>query len=546
MLPEADVFAHFHFLRPGFALLLLPWIAILVLQRRRYRARERFDGIIATHLLEHLRLRGIAASWFNPRSITTVFSLLMLVVLMGPSWRQQPSPLHEDEAALVIALDLSHSMTQNDIQPTRLDRARQKIADLLALRPGKRAALIVYAGSAHTVLSLTTDSDILNRYLAAVSGDIIPRAGKFPEHVLPQVDRILRQNTAPATLVLFTDGPGADSAQAFERYFSERPHQLVIVGTGTENVSTGNAPLEKAALQALTRRAGGHYVDLTVDERDMRRVNRRIDSHFVVRQDSALPWHDSGYLLLFPAAALFLLWFRRGWTLTWSVVLLPLVLATPAPGALADDGETVAHPNGPAQWFADLWLTPDQQGRLLLQLGRAEQAAHRFEDPLWKGVAHYYAGNFMLAAEYFSRSESPTALFNEANARAHARDYLRALARYDRVLAAQPEFTGAAENRARVQALVDEINRLSASQQDEPGVSSEEKSADGSDPIPAQGADTLDWQREATEQYTAEALLNDPQLIEMWLRGVNHDPANFLATKFNMQLEAQPPREVSQ
>jgi Ca-activated chloride channel family protein len=97
-----------------------------------------------------------------------------------------------------------------------------------------------------------------------------------------------------------------------------------------------------------------------------------------------------------------------------------------------------------------------------------------------------------------------------------------------------------------VQALVDEINRLSASQQDEPGVSSEDKSADGSDPIPAQGADTLDWQREDREQYTAEALLNDPQLIEMWLRGVNHDPANFLATKFNMQLEAQPSREVSQ
>ncbi len=44
----------------------------------------------------------------------------------------------------------------------------------------------------------------------------------------------------------------------------------------------------------------------------------------------------------------------------------------------------------------------------------------------------------MLAAEYFSRSDSDDALFNEANARAHARDYVRAVNRYDRLLARNP------------------------------------------------------------------------------------------------------------
>ena len=46
--------------------------------------------------------------------------------LMGPSWRQQPSPLSQDDAALVILLDVSSSMQQQDIQPSRLQRANRK------------------------------------------------------------------------------------------------------------------------------------------------------------------------------------------------------------------------------------------------------------------------------------------------------------------------------------------------------------------------------------------------------------------------------------
>ena len=117
-------------------------------------------------------------------------------------------------------------MQQKDIQPSRLQRAKQKVSDLLALRPDKKTALVVYSGTAHTVLSLTADQDILNQYLASIAPAIMPRTGKFPEYTLPLVDEILRQTSAPATLVLLTDGLGADSNQAFEDYFTTSPHQL--------------------------------------------------------------------------------------------------------------------------------------------------------------------------------------------------------------------------------------------------------------------------------------------------------------------------------
>lgn len=548
MLPDLSALEYFHFLRPAWALAIIPWLLITLLQNRRQASRDMFGGIIAPHLLEHLRLQRFQSRWLNPGNFTKVIAVLLLLLLMGPTWRQQPSPLSQDEAALVILLDVSSSMEQDDVQPSRLRRAKQKIADLLALRPDKKAALIVYAGSAHSVLTLTADQEILNQYLAAISPAVMPRAGKFPEYSLPLIEQTLRETQAPATVVMFTDGLGSNSAAAFADYFESTGYQLLVVGVGTDQQKEGLAPLERRSLEQLASETGGSYFDLTVDDADVRRINRKINSHYVIIEDSALPWLDSGYVLVFPAMALFLMWFRRGWTLTWTWLLVPLLLAgSPGPAqaqalihAKSGAEETAPAPESswaPLQWFAELWLTGDQQGRLLMQMGDYRAAAAQFEDPMWKGLGYYYAEDFMLAAEYFSRSDSDDALFNEANARAHARDYVRAVQRYDRLLERNPDYPGAAQNRKRVQDLIDEINRLSESQQQEAGVSGEDKELDSDDAIPAQGAQELTWEQAETIKLSAEDILEDPATSEMWLRSVQQDPADFLSIKFGMQLQ---------
>ena len=538
MPPELNVLEHFHFLRPTWALLLIPWLAMVVIRSQQRDKQDMFGGIIAPHLLQHLRLQRFDTRWLNPKNFSLLFMVLVLLVIMGPTWRQQLSPLNQDQAALIILLDVSSTMQQKDVQPSRLQRAKQKISDLLALRPDKKSALIVYSGTAHSVLSLTADQDILNQYLAAITPAIMPRSGKFPEYSLPLADEILRGRNAPATIVMFSDGLGAKSGQAFESYFLTHPHQLLVVGVGSEDEEPGIAPLERESLKALATDANGVYLSLTIDDADVRQINQRIESHYTVTQDSALPWFDSGYLLVFPAMGLFLMWFRRGWTLTWMWLILPVVLSSiPAPALAQQETTPITHEQSAAmREFADLWLTRDQQGRLLLQLGRYPQAAARFNDLMWKGIAYYYSEDFMLAAEYFSRQDSDDALFNEANARAQGRDYVRAVSRYDRLLARTPDYSGATANRSQVSAIIDEIDRLSASQQQEAGASTHDKHLSGDDAIPAQGADEISWQQTEVIQLSAEDILQDAATRDMWLRGVQQDPSRFLAIKFGMQL----------
>jgi Ca-activated chloride channel family protein len=219
-------------------------------------------------------------------------------------------------------------------------------------------------------------------------------------------------------------------------------------------------------------------------------------------------------------------------------LILPVVLSSiPAPALAQQETTPITHEQSAAmRGFADLWLTGDQQGRLFLQLGRYPQAAARFNDLMWKGIAYYYSEDFMLAAEYFSRQDSDDALFNEANARAQGRDYVRAVSRYDHLLARTPDYPGAAANRSQVSAIIDEIDRLSASQQQEAGASTHDKHLSGDDAIPAQGADEISWQQTEVIQLTAEDILQDAATSDMWLRGVQQDPSRFLAIKFGMQL----------
>ena len=97
-----------------------------------------------------------------PLTTGAIAALLVIIALAGPTWQRVPSPVFRNESALVIALDLSRSMDAEDIKPSRLIRARYKIADILKQRKDGQTALLVYAGDAFTVTPLTDDTETID------------------------------------------------------------------------------------------------------------------------------------------------------------------------------------------------------------------------------------------------------------------------------------------------------------------------------------------------------------------------------------------------
>ncbi len=143
--------ADFHFIRPEWLWAFVPLLMLLFWQYRQTRGTARWADFCDPELLPYILENQAGQSQRRLFYGAVLAAVLTVLALSGPTWKQLPAPVFRNEAALVIALSLSDSMQAADIKPTRLIRARYKIADILKQRKDGQTALLVYAGDAFTV-----------------------------------------------------------------------------------------------------------------------------------------------------------------------------------------------------------------------------------------------------------------------------------------------------------------------------------------------------------------------------------------------------------
>lgn len=298
--------AEFHFLRPWWLLAIIP--AGLLVWRLwaaddTARAWRKF---VAPHLLPRLLTGREERHWFRPIVLQLAAWMLAAVALAGPTWEREPSPFSEDTAGLVIVLKVTPSMQGEDIQPTRLDRATQKIRDLLARRPGAKAALFAYAGSAHQVMPLTADAGIINTFAAELSPNVMPVEGAVAGAALKAADDVVTKSGQAGWILWITDAASPEEIKALQADHAEMRTPvsiLAVVGDGPEYESLKTAG---AVLNAPV-------VRVTPDSTDVDQLARNTRFSAVGEQAGGERWKDAGYWLVFPLAAMALFWFRRGW-----------------------------------------------------------------------------------------------------------------------------------------------------------------------------------------------------------------------------------------
>ena len=526
---DPAVLAEFHFLRPWWLMALVPPLLLWLIIGRRDDVERRWRRLIAPHVLTHLKVGGDQRWRIRPLHLIVWMVLFGAVGLAGPTWQREIAPFAEDTAPLIIAVDVSISMNATDIQPTRLERAKQKVRDLLALRSGARTALVAYAGTAHTVLPLCDDATVFETFLASLESDVMPVDGKAPEQALALAEALLVDAEAPGSILFLSDGIAAELAPTFAAHAQRTDDEVLVLAVGTRDggpIRLGDnrfrtdasgrrivATLDVAGFEALASEAGVFVAGVTVDGADVGRIQRRVQSHLqaVQQQDETARWKDQGYWFVLPVALLGLLWFRKGWTIRWSAVAMMTVLLT---GCSATG-------NGQRR-FADLWLTANQQGRVSFERQEFSGAAERFDDLMWKGVAWYRAGEFEQAADAFARLATPEASFNLGNTYAMLEQYEEALVAYEAALADRPNWKVAMANRDKLRALLKEEQQA-------------EEEEEGGQGDPSFDPDEIKFDEKGDKGKLGEIemeQLGDEQLAEMWLRRLQTTPADFLRRRF--------------
>ena len=323
----------FHFLRPLW-LLALPMIGLTWWLVRGREARGAAAGaMLAPHLRDALTMNSSDARRLQAVDGVAVAMLFTALSAAGPAWNRQVSPWFEETAPLVVALEVSDSMRSNDLLPTRLDRARFKVLDLVRARTGARTALIAYAGTAHVVMPPTTDSLVLKRFLESLDPIIMPTAGSSAASVLPLAGELLGSDRSISTLLFVNDGFEAADLGALQAFAAEpgAPGMAaLIVGTdeggvalrpdGSVVTSAAGTPLDTRIDESMLNRAEGsgiRVIRMETGDADLYTLARIIESNLRQADDPEAIWRDQGWWLLWPAMLLTLAWFRRGWTMTW-------------------------------------------------------------------------------------------------------------------------------------------------------------------------------------------------------------------------------------
>lgn len=212
---------------------VLPAVAGLLVyaHRKRLSAARRFaDAAMVRRLMP--RLTG-PRPWVKGALIVLGLGLL-IVAGARPRFGFDIEKVAQRGVDLFVLLDVSRSMTAEDVAPNRLERAKSDVRDLVARLAGDRVGLIVFAGKPVVKVPLTTDQGFFHMVLDEIDPRSAPRGGTLiGDAIRKAMEAMPERRDRDQVLVLITDGEDQESypLEAAEQA-AERGIKIFTVGLG--------------------------------------------------------------------------------------------------------------------------------------------------------------------------------------------------------------------------------------------------------------------------------------------------------------------------
>jgi len=165
-----------------------------------------------------------------------------ILALARPQWGRLDEPVFDQSREIIIALDLSRSMTTPDVKPTRLERSKLLIQSLLDSLRGERVGLVIFSGTAFLQSPVSADYEILREFLPALGPDFLPEGGTNYHQLLDTaLDAFGDNSTADRYLIILSDGEATDDDWR-ERVPELSRRGIRVIGLGVGTAAGGMIP----------------------------------------------------------------------------------------------------------------------------------------------------------------------------------------------------------------------------------------------------------------------------------------------------------------
>lgn len=234
-------------------------------------------------------------------AIRSLYFLLLIIALLGPSFGATRKEIRTTGKDIMLLVDLSASMNTRDVAPSRLERIKYELNEMIPALNADRTGLIVFTSEADLLCPLTFDQSALQLYTRMLQTRLMPEAAADYKPALELAYQKLsggKAAQAPAdkarVILLVSDGEdfGADVRPVLQR-LAGSGIRVFTLGLGTaeggpvpagksyKKDARGNrvtSRLQPERLQEIARKTGGQYFEINDEESQVNQLVQEVNN----------------------------------------------------------------------------------------------------------------------------------------------------------------------------------------------------------------------------------------------------------------------------
>ena len=268
-----DYFKDITFGQPWFLLLL---IVIPVLIWWYAAKNNRRQGSI---VVSGVSAKGLSTWKAGLRHLVFICRLLAIICIIAALAR--PQTMFEEQNAegegvdIVLCIDVSGSMTAQDLTPNRLEAAKNVAVDFVNKRLTDRIAIVIFSGESFTQCPLTTDHTVLISAIENIRNGLLEDGTAIGSGLGTSVDRLRTSKSKSKVVILLTDGEnngGLIDPQTAKEIAKAFQIKVYTIGVGTDGyapqpvntpmgvvMQQGKVSIDEKLLKEIAKETGGKY-----------------------------------------------------------------------------------------------------------------------------------------------------------------------------------------------------------------------------------------------------------------------------------------------
>ena len=225
---------------------------------------------------------------------------LLIIALLGPSYGETSKEVKSIGKDIFIAVDLSNSMNAHDVPPTRLEKVKFELKNIVESFNSDRIGIIIFSNEAFVQCPLTFDQNALNLFIETLHTNLVPNAGTdFGPPLQMALDKLTDEETLSSQqkskiIILISDGEDfGEDKESVARDIDSNGIKLFTLGVGTEKgsrINTGRGfkkdkdgmdvvtQLSSKSLKKLASDTDGQYFEINKQNNDVSRLINTINN----------------------------------------------------------------------------------------------------------------------------------------------------------------------------------------------------------------------------------------------------------------------------